>query len=75
MATEAYYLLVQAIDHNQGYASDLYQPVAEVWFAAAIVGVYLLGCRYAPAWPSSGPSRTSRLVAYLSEPTPRAGLP
>jgi hypothetical protein len=64
VATEAYYLVVQAIDHNQGYASDLYQPVAEVWFAAAIVGVYLLGCRYARRYAHSGPSRLTSAVTF-----------
>ena len=67
VANEVYYLLVQASDHNPGYASDLYQPVSEVWFAAAIVGVYLLGCRYAARLAESGPSRTSRLVTYYSD--------
>jgi peptidoglycan/LPS O-acetylase OafA/YrhL len=67
VANEVYYLLVQAADHNPGYASDLYQPVSEVWFAAAIVGVYLLGCRYAARLAEAGPSPTSRLVTYFSD--------
>jgi peptidoglycan/LPS O-acetylase OafA/YrhL len=67
VANEVYYLVVQAIDHNPGYASDLYQPVAEVWFAAAIVGVYCLGCRYAARFAESGPSRTSAFVTLASD--------
>jgi peptidoglycan/LPS O-acetylase OafA/YrhL len=67
VSSEAYYLVVQAHDHNPGYASDLYQPVAEVWFAAAIVGCYCLGCRYAARLAASGPSRLSAAVTFSAD--------
>jgi peptidoglycan/LPS O-acetylase OafA/YrhL len=42
-----YYLYGLAIGQTPGHASDLYQPVATVWFVGAIAGLCALGWRWA----------------------------
>ncbi|HEX4082170.1 MAG TPA: hypothetical protein VHX40_04335, partial [Acidimicrobiales bacterium] len=49
-------------------ASDLYQPVAVVWFVAAIAGLYALGWWWAArAAGRAGPSRLDRLLTWGSD--------
>ncbi|MHB1486818.1 MAG: acyltransferase [Acidimicrobiales bacterium] len=47
IATEVYYQVLVWTNHQTGYASDLFQPIAMVWFGLAIVGLYCLGYRWA----------------------------
>ncbi|MGH9087483.1 MAG: acyltransferase [Acidimicrobiales bacterium] len=65
-ATEGYYAYGVAVGQNPGHASDLFQPVAVVWFLAAIAGLTALGTRWAARAARRArrePSRWDRLVA------------
>ncbi|HEY5245219.1 MAG TPA: acyltransferase [Acidimicrobiales bacterium] len=66
--TIGYYVIGLALHQAPGHASDLYQPVAVVWFVAAIAGLYALGWIWANR--SAGrtvPSRADRLFTWGSD--------
>lgn len=46
-ATEGYYAFGLTLHQTPGQASDLYQPVATIWFLAACGGLWALGWRWA----------------------------
>lgn len=62
-----YYLYGVAIGQTPGKASDLYQPVATLWFAAAIAGLYALGWRWARRAARRPGSRLDQLVTWGSD--------
>jgi peptidoglycan/LPS O-acetylase OafA/YrhL len=62
-----YYLYGVAIGQTAGHASDLYQPVATVWFAGAIAGLYALGWRWARRAVDRPGRRFDRLVTWVSD--------
>jgi peptidoglycan/LPS O-acetylase OafA/YrhL len=63
-----YYAIGLAVHQTPGHASDLYQPVAVVWFVAAIAGLYALGWTWADrAAGRAGPSRVDRLWTWGSD--------
>lgn len=61
-ATEGYYAFGVAAGQSPGHASDLFQPVAVVWFLAAIAGLTALGARWARRAAHRQPTRWDRLV-------------
>ncbi|MGH9110669.1 MAG: acyltransferase [Acidimicrobiales bacterium] len=67
LATEGYYAYGVAIGQAPGHASDLFQPVAAVWFLAAIAGLFALGWRWAQRAAARPPLRRDRLVTFLSD--------
>ena len=67
LATVGYYLYGVAIHQTPGHASDLYQPVAVVWFCAVIVGLYTLGWIWARRAAMRTATRWDRLVTWGSD--------
>jgi peptidoglycan/LPS O-acetylase OafA/YrhL len=64
VAAEAYYAYGLVIGNTPGHASDLFQPVAAVWFLAACAGLWALGCRWARRAAARAPTRADRLVRW-----------
>jgi fucose 4-O-acetylase-like acetyltransferase len=64
--TEGYYLITEAAIHNPGRASDLYQPIAMVWFCAAIVGLIALGRLWSRREVAEGPTVTGPVLEWAS---------
>ncbi len=62
-----YYVLGLATGQTPGHASDLYQPVATVWFIGAIAGLCALGWRWAQAAARRPGGRGDRLVTWGSD--------
>jgi len=62
-----YYAFGLAAGQTPGHASDLYQPVATVWFCGAIAGLYALGWRWAQAVDGRPGGRGDRLVTWGSD--------
>ncbi|HVX20003.1 MAG TPA: acyltransferase [Acidimicrobiales bacterium] len=63
-----YYVVGLSLHQTPGHASDLYQPVAVVWFMAAAAGLYALGWIWAnrsAARPA--PARIDRLLTWGSD--------
>lgn len=66
--TTGYYILGLALHQTPGHASDLYQPVAVVWFIAAAAGLYALGWMWANRGATrASPSRLDRLFTWGSD--------
>ncbi|MDA8077258.1 MAG: acyltransferase [Actinomycetota bacterium] len=64
VATEGYYALGLEIGNTPGHASDLFQPVAAVWFLAACAGLWALGWRWAERSAARAPTPADRLVTW-----------
>jgi peptidoglycan/LPS O-acetylase OafA/YrhL len=62
-----YYLYGVVIGQTPGEASDLYQPVAVVWFMAATAGLYALGWLWASRAARRSPNRVDRLFTWGSD--------
>ncbi len=62
--TEAYYAYGLEIGNTPGHASDLFQPVAVVWFLAACAGLWALGCRWAQRARPRAPASSDGLVTW-----------
>jgi len=63
-----YYIVGLAQHETPGHASDLYQPVATVWFVAAIAGLYALGWIWANrAAARAAPGRWDRFLTWTSD--------
>lgn len=67
LATEGYYFVGIAQGETPGHASDLYQPVAAVWFLAACAGLTALGHAWARRAAKRSPTRFDRLVTWGSD--------
>lgn len=67
VATEGYYAAGVAAGQTPGHASDLFQPVAQVWFLAAIAGLTALGARWARRGAGRAPTRRDRLITRGSD--------
>ena len=63
-AAEGYYAYGLSIGNTPGHASDLFQPVAVLWFLAACAGVWAIGCRWAQRAATRGPSPWDRAVTW-----------
>lgn len=61
---EAYYGYGLEIGNNPGHASDLFQPVAVVWFLAACAGLWALGWRWAQKAANRSPNFSDRAVTW-----------
>lgn len=67
LATLGFYAYSLSSGLTPGRSADLYQPVAYVWFVAAIAGLYALGWRWAQR-AARRPSRTvDRVVTWGSD--------
>jgi peptidoglycan/LPS O-acetylase OafA/YrhL len=64
LATEGYYAWGLEIGNTPGHASDLFQPVAAVWFLAACAGLWALGWRWADRAAARAPTSADRLVTW-----------
>jgi peptidoglycan/LPS O-acetylase OafA/YrhL len=64
LATEGYYVWGLEIGNTPGHASDLFQPVAAVWFLAACAGLWALGWRWAERAAARAPTPADRLVTW-----------
>ena len=64
VATEGYYAFGLEIGNTPGHASDLFQPVAVVWFLAACAGLWALGSRWADRAAARAPTAADRLVTW-----------
>lgn len=62
-----YYAFGVAIGETPGKASDLYQPVATVWFVAAVAGLCALGWGWAQAAARRPGRGADRLVTRVSD--------
>ncbi|MGH8980117.1 MAG: acyltransferase [Acidimicrobiales bacterium] len=64
--TEGYYAAGLIMKNTPGHASDLYQPLATLWFLAACYGLWAVGCRWARRAASRAPTRFDRFVTWGS---------
>lgn len=64
LGAEGYYAYGLEIGNTPGHASDLFQPVAALWFLAACAGLWALGWRWARRAASREPTRADRLVTW-----------
>lgn len=64
LLTEAYYAYGLEIGNTPGHASDLFQPVAAVWFLAACGGLWALGWRWAHKAATRSPNFSDRAVTW-----------
>jgi peptidoglycan/LPS O-acetylase OafA/YrhL len=64
LATEGYYAWGLEIGNTPGHASDLFQPVAAVWFMAACAGLWALGWRWAQRAAARAPTPGDRLITW-----------
>jgi peptidoglycan/LPS O-acetylase OafA/YrhL len=67
LGTEGYYLITEAVTHNTGRASDLYQPEVLLWFGAAILGLLALGRVWSRREAVRGPTRASQLLQWAAD--------
>lgn len=67
VAVEAYYAVGLLQGNTPGHASDLYQPVATLWFLASCYGLWALGVRWAARAAARPPSRFDRAVTWGSD--------
>ncbi len=65
--TEGYYAFGLVIGNTPGHASDLYQPVAVLWFLSACYGLWAVGWRWANRAAARRPTRFDRFVAWGSD--------
>lgn len=66
-AAVADYALGLALGQSPGHASDLFQPVANLWFLAACAGLVVLGWQWARRSAVRAPTRVDRLVTWGSD--------
>jgi hypothetical protein len=66
VATEGYYAFGLSLGQTPGHASDLYQPVAVVWFLAAIAGLWAIGWLWAARAAGRSATRWDRFVTWAS---------
>jgi peptidoglycan/LPS O-acetylase OafA/YrhL len=64
LGTEAYYAYGLEIGNTPGHASDLFQPVAVIWFLSACAGLWALGWRWAYRASGRPSSRANRLITW-----------
>jgi peptidoglycan/LPS O-acetylase OafA/YrhL len=64
---EGYYAVGLLQGNTPGHASDLFQPVATVWFLAACYGLWAIGVRWARRAAVRPPSRFDRVVTWGSD--------
>jgi peptidoglycan/LPS O-acetylase OafA/YrhL len=64
VVAEAYYAYGLEIGSPPGHASDLFQPVAALWFLAACAGLWALGSRWALRAAMRAPTARDRLVTW-----------
>lgn len=64
---EGYYAIGLLQGETPGHASDLYQPVATLWFLAACYGLWALGVRWARRAASRPATRFDRAVIWGSD--------
>lgn len=62
--TEGYYAAGLVMGNTPGHASDLYQPVAALWFLSACYGLWAVGWRWARRAAIRRPTRFDRLVTW-----------
>jgi peptidoglycan/LPS O-acetylase OafA/YrhL len=67
VVVEGYYAIGLVQGSTPGHASDLYQPVAAVWFLTACYGLWALGVRWARRAASRPPSRLDRVITWGSD--------
>lgn len=67
LLTVGYYIVGLALHQTPGHASDLYQPVAVVWFSAAIVALYTLGWIWARRAATRPATRLDRAITWGSD--------
>jgi len=65
--TEGYYAAGLVMGNTPGHASDLYQPVATLWFLSACYGLWAVGWRWARRAAVRRPTRFDRLVTWGSD--------
>lgn len=65
--TEGYYAAGLIMGNTPGHASDLFQPVATVWFVAACAGLWAGGWRWARRVADREPTRVDRIVTWGSD--------
>lgn len=63
-AVEGYYAYGLETGSTPGHASDLFQPVAVVWFLAACAGLWALGCRWAGRASTRTPTFSDRVITW-----------
>lgn len=61
---EGYYAYGLEIGQTPGHASDLFQPVAAVWFLSACAGLWALGWRWAQRAARRAPTRLDAAVRW-----------
>lgn len=61
---EGYYALELELGETPGHASDLFQPVAAIWFLTACAGLWALGWRWARRAAGRPPTRADGLVRW-----------
>lgn len=67
VVTEGYYAFGLFLHQTPGQASDLYQPVATVWFLAACFGLWALGWRWARRASAKPHRLRDRLVTWAAD--------
>lgn len=67
MAAEGYYAYGLVAGQVPGHASDLFQPVAVVWFLAACAGLWAGGSRWARHASGRRPALRDRFVTWGSD--------
>ncbi len=64
LCAEGYYAYGLQIGNTPGHASDLFQPVAAIWFLSACAGLWALGWRWARGAARRLPTSWDRLVTW-----------
>lgn len=64
---EGYYAFGLVQGNTPGHASDLFQPVAALWFLGACYGVWALGVRWAARAAARRPTRLDRAITWGSD--------
>lgn len=67
VVTEGYYAAGLVMGNTPGHASDLYQPVAALWFLSACFGLWAVGWRWARRAATRRPTRFDRFVTWGSD--------
>ncbi|HVC13246.1 MAG TPA: acyltransferase [Acidimicrobiales bacterium] len=67
VVTEGYYAFGLTQGNTPGHASDLYQPVATVWFLAACYGLWAIGWRWANHPRGRHDGRFDRFITWGSD--------
>jgi peptidoglycan/LPS O-acetylase OafA/YrhL len=64
MAALAYYAAQIVLGRSPGQASNLYQPIAQLWFLAACAGLWAVGWRWAARAAARAPTTADRFVTW-----------